>query len=277
MYHFHLYIFCIIAAIINTVDNKRYDIEEESKNEFGLDFQSVLRQFRRSDDYVKILKMRTNEFNVFFADVIYHSLDWHYHKMKAEIEATYGLNQTTSPPVTMTTTTRQSQASTVCIPGGSTQKTCPPPGSSATVPASRQLLYAAKAKARMLQSKLNARRQAGAKEFERSMQNIKHIDEHPKLSSHLSVAERNHFKQLAFEYAGETIHSAIRAFGGELSDGHGSTQLNFVGITSTPHALRHVVGSKKTLEVTKDDSGKSHKVSKRYLLVSKVYPSIFRD
>ncbi|XP_061718891.1 uncharacterized protein LOC133526342 isoform X2 [Cydia pomonella] len=244
MYHFHLYIFCIIAAIINTVDNKRYDIEEESKNEFGLDFQSVLRQFRRSDDYVKILKMRTNEFNVFFADVIYHSLDWHYHKMKAEIEATYGLNQTTSPPVTMTTTTRQSQA---------------------------------KAKARMLQSKLNARRQAGAKEFERSMQNIKHIDEHPKLSSHLSVAERNHFKQLAFEYAGETIHSAIRAFGGELSDGHGSTQLNFVGITSTPHALRHVVGSKKTLEVTKDDSGKSHKVSKRYLLVSKVYPSIFRD
>ncbi|XP_063536841.1 uncharacterized protein LOC134746402 [Cydia strobilella] len=108
MYHFDLCLFCIITAIINTADNKRYDIEEESKNEYGLDLQHVLRQFRRSDDYVKILKMRTNEFHVFFMDVVTHSLDWHYHKMKAEIQATYGLNKS-APPAEIQTTTLQTQ------------------------------------------------------------------------------------------------------------------------------------------------------------------------
>ncbi|XP_063625902.1 uncharacterized protein LOC134797546 isoform X2 [Cydia splendana] len=235
MYHFDLCIFCIIAAIINTVDNKRYDIEEESKKEYGMDFENILRQFRRSDDYVKILKMRTKEFNVFFGDVVYHSLDYHQSKMKAEMQKAFGLNSPTDVP----TITLKTESTTVCIPGDSGQKTCPPPDKASTVPASRQLLY--EAKARLLKSKYNGRRQAGAQAIEKSLQKVKHIDEHPFLSSHLTVEERNYYKSLAFEYAGETIHTTIRAFGAEPVDVHGSTQMNIDGITSTTHMLRHIV------------------------------------
>ncbi|XP_063625903.1 uncharacterized protein LOC134797546 isoform X3 [Cydia splendana] len=242
MYHFDLCIFCIIAAIINTVDNKRYDIEEESKKEYGMDFENILRQFRRSDDYVKILKMRTKEFNVFFGDVVYHSLDYHQSKMKAEMQKAFGLNSPTDvPTITLKT----------------------------------------EAKARLLKSKYNGRRQAGAQAIEKSLQKVKHIDEHPFLSSHLTVEERNYYKSLAFEYAGETIHTTIRAFGAEPVDVHGSTQMNIDGITSTTHMLRHIAGAKKMLVMqgtTENEARKSHKVTKRYLLVSKKdYPSIIRD
>ncbi|XP_063386998.1 uncharacterized protein LOC134672972 isoform X2 [Cydia fagiglandana] len=236
MYHFDLCLFCIIAAIINAVDNKKYDIEEESKNAYGMDLQNVLRQFRRSDDYVKILKMRTNEFNVFFGDVVYHSLDYHQGKMEEEIKTSFGLKKS---PSDVPTTTFKTESTTVCIPGESGKKTCPPPEESSTIPASRQLLY--EAKARILKSKLSGRRQAGAKAIEQSLLKVKHIDEYPQLGSQLTAEERNYYKSLAFEYAGETIHTTIRAFGAEPVDVHGSTQMNAEGTTSTQHMLRHIV------------------------------------
>ncbi|XP_047992343.1 uncharacterized protein LOC125231043 [Leguminivora glycinivorella] len=266
MYHFDLCLLCVLFAIIHTVDSKRYDIEEECKNEYGLDLQSLLRQFRRSDDYVKILKMRTNEFGLFFADVIFHSLDWNYHKLKEEIKSMYGLNKTTASPETSTTTTPPPQ--TVCVPGSGTSKTCPEPGP-VTVPASRQLLFAAKA--RMLQAKFNSRR-SDNKNYEQSLNTIRAIDRHPKLKSYLTVDERNQFREMAFEYAGETIHTAIRAFGGDPLERRGITQMDVVGPTTTQHAMRHVVGSRKE----KEDAN-SEKTTKRYLLVSNLYPSIVRD
>ncbi|XP_063387000.1 uncharacterized protein LOC134672972 isoform X3 [Cydia fagiglandana] len=238
MYHFDLCLFCIIAAIINAVDNKKYDIEEESKNAYGMDLQNVLRQFRRSDDYVKILKMRTNEFNVFFGDVVYHSLDYHQGKMEEEIKTSFGLKK--SPSDVPTTT------------------------------------FKTEAKARILKSKLSGRRQAGAKAIEQSLLKVKHIDEYPQLGSQLTAEERNYYKSLAFEYAGETIHTTIRAFGAEPVDVHGSTQMNAEGTTSTQHMLRHIAGAKKMLVMlgsTTNEARKSQQVTKRYLMVpKKVYP-----
>ncbi|KAI5640951.1 hypothetical protein NE865_06827 [Phthorimaea operculella] len=89
---------------------------------------------------------------------------------------------------------------------------------------------------------------------------VERLDSYSKLSSTMTVAQRNAMKDLGFQYAGHVIHALIKNMGkdGEDEEGGGgkSTNMQQPAQTTTEHAAVHTVITPRNEEdTTKGGSG----------------------
>ncbi|KAJ0184163.1 hypothetical protein K1T71_000586 [Dendrolimus kikuchii] len=202
---------------VNEWENLKYDLETESQKLYGEDFRSILKRFRKTPDYLKILSEKVKELDT---HQVMLSTAFTYHfvhmKMARKIKEMFGIVEQSTPYEATTTS-----------------------------PAARMSNYFGK--------KSGFRRdfRQGPDKKSDEVNPIEVLDQYSAFSSPLNAAEINAFKDLGFEYAGHVIHGIIKHMGPDDAGEH-STRLPSIDsgrFTTTEHSSIHEVTTASQTEM----------------------------
>ncbi|XP_050556552.1 uncharacterized protein LOC118281127 isoform X2 [Spodoptera frugiperda] len=189
-------------------NGRKYDVETEAFKLYGEDFRTVLRRFRKTPDYLKILTDKLHDLETYLAEMSLQVLHYYHGKMAQRVNDIIGVSRFED--------------------GG----TSPTP----------MLYYHAYG---------SRRQQDDPNQEEYSRVGIKVLDGYRMFSHPLSVQERNSFKDLGFEFAGNIIHAIISNMG-PVDSPPRSTRQPFGG--DLDKAVPTIADQPHTHEVTTDGS-----------------------
>ncbi|KPJ19531.1 hypothetical protein RR48_01508 [Papilio machaon] len=165
-------------VITDLTSSKRYDVEMEAIKLFGEPLSSVILRLRRTPEYLAILNDQLENIKMEREEFADHLLETYRKDLIAKIEKMYHVNEsgTLHPEILRKANSLRNGRR----PSGP------------------------KSKSRFL------RQGDDEEDFDKYLvQAVEALDNHPILNSVLSVAERNDFKDMGFELAGQYIHSLI--------------------------------------------------------------------
>ncbi|XP_030035093.1 uncharacterized protein LOC115451041 isoform X1 [Manduca sexta] len=191
---------------------RKYDLEAEAVKLYGEDFDTVLKRFRKTPDYLMILNDKVTSFcplthmkelNENQKDMGMQTLYYYIEKLNSKVEEMLGLDKERE----MSTTSSKPQS--------------------------------------FFRDHFARRQQ----ESPDSQNGVQKLDSYPALSAALSVAERNSYMDLGFQYAGHIIHTIIKSMGPDDESPVKSTRLPYGGdhrhdftiTTTTEHVHVHEV------------------------------------
>ncbi|KAL4711056.1 hypothetical protein ACJJTC_015232 [Scirpophaga incertulas] len=86
------------VAIFQEAALRKYNMEEESKKLYGEDFKSVLRRFRKTSEYLSILKYKVETMKENYEDIFLNALEYFNTKIEEELkQKIYGTEDHPTP------------------------------------------------------------------------------------------------------------------------------------------------------------------------------------
>ncbi|KAJ2954102.1 hypothetical protein O0L34_g2322 [Tuta absoluta] len=98
---------------------------------------------------------------------------------------------------------------------------------------------------------------------------LERLDSYHKLSSTMTVSQRNAMKDLGFQFAGHVIHALIKNMGKDTSEDGMSTNLDSPSGSTTEHVSVHTVGTTAKDDNQKADGASGEKAAARSASVQK--------
>ncbi|CAH2064945.1 unnamed protein product, partial [Iphiclides podalirius] len=149
---------------------RRYDVEHESYKLFGEGVHSVLARFRRSPEYLEILKTHMEDIKREKNEITHHIMTFTFAELESRLEAIFGVNSTKRSGYEKASSWETGQR-----PGHPSYRRDDEPSTNTTD----------------MEEKVYA------------------LDNYSMMDGPLTVDEKNRFKDFGFEVAGEVIHKLI--------------------------------------------------------------------
>ncbi|CAH0763431.1 unnamed protein product [Diatraea saccharalis] len=87
-----VFVVCCLAMFLLYSNGRKYDVDEECKKIYGENLGNVLKRFRRTPDYMKILNIKRQEILENFQDITTQVLIYETNQMKQKIYKMYNLS-----------------------------------------------------------------------------------------------------------------------------------------------------------------------------------------
>ncbi|XP_026747534.1 uncharacterized protein LOC113508653 [Trichoplusia ni] len=99
---------CVFFTFVTEIagNSRKYDVENEAMKLYSEDFKSVLRRFRRTPDYLKILSDKMDDMMIYYEEMSLQVLHYYHTKMVQRIADLVGVARTNAEEPTGPTTVR---------------------------------------------------------------------------------------------------------------------------------------------------------------------------
>ncbi|XP_049696218.2 uncharacterized protein LOC110378964 isoform X1 [Helicoverpa armigera] len=230
-------LFSFISPCLMTGGGRKYDVESEAMKLYGEDFKSVLRRFRRTPDYLKILTDKMDDLKVYVREMSAQVLNYIHSKMVQRVNDLVGVTrpfEDATSPAPGANMYYHSYNRRQDAEGEAGEGEVPPPGEEPDQLEPEDPVE-------------------GGEEDVQHMKDVKTLDNYKAFNALLTTQERNSFRDVGYEFAGQLIHAIITNMGPVVEPQPKSTKLpnggdpeKFDKGSTTEHPQTHEVTAAST-------------------------------